>query len=233
MADSGPLVSVFGVGLVEADLQAEGLAFGLFLEEIDRPVPKDLGFVTHRSIGLFFKKRPAKDFLAHVPHESGGIGCYVDVLLTKMTGAVACRFENGKIGTLTEGRVQGPRGDPIEMLAFVGTGEETRPSHPTGGGGDKGVFKSYSLVCKPINMGSFNNRMPGASKGMVALIVGVEQEKIGAGSRVLRRSLFFSRRPFALWLALGLLHWIRRGYFADFPLLGHVPFLEQGAQFLD
>ena len=99
-----------------------------------------------------------------------------------MTGAIASRFENGKIGALTEGRIQRTRGDPIEMLAFVGTGEEAGSPHPAGGGGDKGVFKSHSLVGKPINMGSFNNRMPGASKGVVALIVGVEQEEIGPRS---------------------------------------------------
>ena len=45
MTDAGPLVAVFGVGGVEADLQAEGLILWLFLEEIDGPVPKDLGFV--------------------------------------------------------------------------------------------------------------------------------------------------------------------------------------------
>ena len=44
MTDSGPLVSVFGVGGVEADLQAEGLFLWLLLEEIDRPSPRGSGF---------------------------------------------------------------------------------------------------------------------------------------------------------------------------------------------
>ena len=180
MSDTRSLVAIFSMRGVEADLQAEGLIFWLFLEKIDGPVPKDLGFVPHRSIGLFFKKRAAKDFLAHIPHESGGIACYVDVLLTKMTGAIACRFENGKIRALTECWIQGTRGDPIEMLAFVGTGKEAGSSHPAGGGGHKGVFEAHTLVCKPINMRSFHYRMPGTSKGMVALIVRIEQKKIGA-----------------------------------------------------
>ena len=165
MTDAGPLVAVFGVGGVEADLQAERLFLWLFLEEIDGPVPEDLGFVALGAVCHFLEVGPAGDFSTHVPHESGGLGCYVDVLLAQVPRTIAGRFENGKIGVPTERWIQGARGDPIEMLAFVGTGEEAGSSHPAGGGGDKGVFKSYSLVGKPINMGSFNNGMPGASKG--------------------------------------------------------------------
>ena len=80
-----------------------------------------------------------------------------------MAGAIACRFENGKKGALTERGIQGTRGDSIEMLAFIGTGEEAGPSHPTGGGRDEGVFKSHSLIGKPIDVGGFDNGMPGAS----------------------------------------------------------------------
>ena len=121
MSDAGPLVAVFGMSGVEADLQAEGLIFWLFLQEINRPVPEDLGFVTHRSIGLFFKKRLTSDSLPHVPHESGGFACNADVFLAKVSGAIACRFENGKIGILTEFWIQWTWSDPIEMLAFVAT----------------------------------------------------------------------------------------------------------------
>ena len=163
MSDAWPLVAVFGMSGVETDLQAEGPIFRLLLEEIDRPVSENLGFVTHRSIGLFFEKRLPSDPFPHVPHESGGFACNADVFLAKVSGAIACRFENGKIRALAERRVQGARSNPIEMLAFIGTGEEAGPSHPTGGGRDEGVFKSHSLIGKPIDVGGFDNGMPGAS----------------------------------------------------------------------
>tara|TARA_B100000959_G_scaffold252577_1_gene282763 strand:+ start:180 stop:740 length:561 start_codon:yes stop_codon:yes gene_type:complete len=179
MTDTGPLVTVFGVGGVEADLQAEGLIFWLFLEEIDGPVSEDLGLVALGAIFHFLEVGPAGDFSTHVPHEFGGLGCYVDVLFAKVAGAVACRFENGKIGALTECWLQGPRDDPIEMLAFIGTGEEAGSAYPAGGGGYESVLEAHSLVCQSIDVGGFDNRMPCASKGMVALIVSIEQEKIG------------------------------------------------------
>ena len=122
MSDAGPLVSVFGMSGVEADLQAEGLIFRLFLEEVDRPVSENLGFMTHRSIGLFFEKRLPSDSLPDIPHESGGIACNADMFLAKVSGAIACRFENSKIGRFTKRRIQGAGGNSIEVLAFVGTG---------------------------------------------------------------------------------------------------------------
>jgi hypothetical protein len=101
------------------------------------------------------------------------------MLLAQVTGAITSRFENGKIGALTERWIQGARSDSIEMLAFIGTGEEAGPSHPAGGGGDKSVLKADSFASQPIDVGGFHNGMPGAPEGMVTLIVGVEQEKIG------------------------------------------------------
>ena len=85
------------------------------------------------------------------------------MLLTKMTGAIACRFENGKIGTLAESRIQGARSDPIEMLAFVGTGEEAGPSYPTGGGRDECILEADPLPSQPVYVWGFDNGMPGAS----------------------------------------------------------------------
>ena len=85
------------------------------------------------------------------------------MFLAKMTSAVACRFENGKIRALTERRVQGARGDPIEMLAFVGTGEEAGPSNPTGGGRDECILEADPLAGQPVYVWGFDNGMPGAS----------------------------------------------------------------------
>jgi hypothetical protein len=104
------------------------------------------------------------------------------VLLAKVPSTIAGRFENGKIGTLTEGRIQRTRGDPIEMLAFIGAGEEAGPSHPTGGGRDEGILEADPLASQPVDVWGFDNGMPGASQSMVALIVRVENKKIGSFS---------------------------------------------------
>jgi len=106
-------------------------------------------------------------------HVHGGIAVIDSVLSTLATidglrlaepGEFTRRgFENGKIGALTECWIQGTRGDPIEMLAFVGAGEETGPPHPTGGGRDECILEADPLASQPVYVWGFDNRMSGAS----------------------------------------------------------------------
>ena len=68
MADARPLVPVFGVSGIEAELQAERLILRLLFQEFGCPVAKNLRFVPLASVGLFFEIGPPADLSADVKH---------------------------------------------------------------------------------------------------------------------------------------------------------------------
>ena len=134
----------------------------------------------HRTIRLFLKIRFASDPLPDIPHKSGGIAFNINMFLAKMTGAIACFLKHSKIGRFTKSRIQLAGGNPIQVLTFIASSEQTGTPYPAGGSGYKSVFKSYALLGKAVEMRGFHYRMPGTSKGMVSLIIRIEQKKIGA-----------------------------------------------------
>ena len=163
VADAGALVAVFGVSGIETDLKAEGLILGLFFEELNAPVTKDLGFVTLASIWLFLEIGPAANLLADVPHRSRRLAGNGDMFFAQMTGSIACLFQDSKVGRLAQLRVERTGSDSVEMLALVAAGEEAGSSDPAGGGRDKGIFEADPFSGEAIDVWGFNDWVPGTT----------------------------------------------------------------------
>ena len=97
VTDSRPLVAVFGVRSIEAELKAEGLVLRLLLQKLDSPVAENLCLVALTAIRLFFEIGSAAQPAPHIEHGGGGFPGEVDVLLAEMTGPVAGAFQYGEV----------------------------------------------------------------------------------------------------------------------------------------
>ena len=72
------------------------------------------------------------------------------------------------------------------MAALVTTREKAGPAGPAGGGRDEGVFEAHALRGEAVNVWSLDHGMTGAPEGMIALVVGKQEQDVWscrAGSR--------------------------------------------------
>ena len=65
------------------------------------------------------------------------------------------------------------------MAAFVATGEKAGSTCPASGGCNECIFKAHALRGEAVKVWSLDEGMARAPEGMIALIVGEEEEEIG------------------------------------------------------
>ena len=242
VTDAGALVTVFGVGGVEADLEAEGLVPGLLLDEVNAPVAENLGLMTRAAVLHFLEEGAAKKLLSHIPHQGGRFIGDVDVFLAEVAGAVAGILQHGEEGSFAEFRIERPRLGAVEVTPLVGAGEEAGAADPASGGGDKGILKADPFPGEAVDVRCLDDGVARATEGVVALVVCVEKQNIGAGGVLVRGSgLFLRGCPFTLsrWSGLDFpfrfpvgrpLFRLNFRDLADLSLVRDIPFIEQGAE---
>lgn len=174
VSDARSLVAIFSMCGVEAELQAEWFVFWLLFEELDPPVPKYLGFMARAAVWLLLEKWVAAELSAHVEHGGGGFFGKADVLLAEVAGAVARAFEHGEVGGIEEGWIKRSGLGTVEVFTFVATGEQAGPADPASRRRDEGVLKAHTLLGESVEVGCFDDRVTGASQGVITLVVGVE-----------------------------------------------------------
>ena len=139
-----------------------------------------VGLVAKRTVGLFFVKGIATDWVVHleVIARLEALG-HLGMPFTRKTRPIAGLAQDARVKMLDRlgggevvlpGGSETPPGQP---------GQNSRPADPTNGLTDEGVGEARALGSEPVDIGRLGERMSIATERARGLIVGKEEDDIG------------------------------------------------------